>query len=237
MNRVISTVAILGLTLGLASTAQAEFLFDVDASAYDIGGATTIGSYAALDGSSATSPPSVTHNSITYNFASGRTNPTFTIPFGTSGSVSINYNAYPSPTGPGGQGWDTNFAETVRIDFVFPSVNNSGAVDSISQGLNQFQVNYTAIPSVAFPVGVHQGFLAISHDQGINNPLYRDLASPNGTSNGTAGADYTLTANFPLTIIVNGPPPVPEPASILVWGGLGLSIAGARWYRRRKAGR
>ncbi len=236
MNRVICTVAILGLVVGLAGTAQAEFMFDVEAAAYDIGAA-TVGAYSALDDTPATSPASVTHNSITYNFSSGRTSPLYVIGAGVSGSVAVQLNAYERNfnPGPGGQGWDS-FAtlENINVDWVFPSVNNIGAVDSVSTNLSPFQVGYTLTPGVAFPVGIHYGFLAISHNSAFNNPLYRDLSAPNGTSDGIAGPDYTQTTNFPLTIQVLAPP-VPEPASILVWSGLGLTIAGARWYRRRKA--
>lgn len=236
MNRVISSVAILGLVLGLAGTAQAEFMFDVEAAAYDIGAASA-GPYVALDDATASSPASVTHNSITYNFDSGRTAPLFVIGAGVSGSAAVQFNAYERnfTPGPGGQGWDS-FAtlENVQVDWVFPSVNNLGATDSVSTNLSAFTVAYTLNPSVAFPVGIHYGFLAVSHNDPFNNPLYRNLGAPNGTSNGQSGVDYTQTTNFPVTIQVLAPA-VPEPASILVWSGLGLTIAGARWYRRRKA--
>lgn len=237
MNRAICTVAILGLVLGLAVPAQAEFMFDVQAAGYDIGAATA-GAYSSLDSTSASSPASVTHNSITYNFDSGRTEPIFTHAAGVSGSAVVNLNAYEKNfnPGPGGQGWDS-FAslENIRIDWVFPTVNNSGPVESISTNLSAFSVNYTFTPTVAFPVGTHQGFLAISHTDAFNNPLYRNLAAPNNTANGIIGVDYNSTVNFPLTIVVLNSGTVPEPSSLLVWSGLGLVLGGARWYRKRKA--
>jgi len=69
-------------------------------------------------------------------------------------------------------------------------------------------------------------------DQGINGTFYVNI-------NSTLAFDRVVATSteyaFEFDNVAYSANQIPEPGSLIVWSVLGLSVAGAGWWRRRKA--
>jgi hypothetical protein len=69
-------------------------------------------------------------------------------------------------------------------------------------------------------------------DQGLNGTFYVNINSDLPFDSVVA-----TSSNFAFEFdnVAYSASPIPEPGSLIVWTVLGLSVAGAGWWRRRKA--